>query len=524
MLMPSRKPRRQAPDAHTSDSSSHSRGRPMKRTSELKPSLEARRQRAKVTHAQATADMSITRRTELSTFESLPVEIIQQIFFHSFEVNMPRASPYLAHALANPSIYNALILFAYFDSDEESPVETRHFLPAEYRHVNLGEKIRLQQGILNCRWCTLARLKSCMPTLSRLQMVQAWHREHNTEEELQLEPEALSSTLDYSSRHGLSPMLPELDDDVGMETHFLAKSFSGDDLSAPSAPPRGSGLLSGERRSVDPVGPVGDAGTFPRIIVWAFITIAGQPQKILDEGVSIMAVYVIPDHVLAVPAWTEERLTLVQLLRQGLRFLRRENVLVISVQALFKGMATAIHEGNEAALLVLLELHYAMRKIDQGEPEADGGTTLKTRTMVGPFAHPLPLQLFHLACARPKHLHPGPNLTARLLSLLIREGLDTIPFDDPYITHWAIHASESSPSSQIVQLARWLLRDMAGSTMYDLRADEPLFVNGALTRRQEQMTFSYLPFPEVTFTQEIGYLCGHAAPVTFTAPDGGPCG
>jgi hypothetical protein len=258
--------------------------------------------------------------------------------------------------------------------------------------------------------------------------------------------------------------------------------------------------------------------------VWAFITIAGQPQKILDEGVSIMAVYVIPDHVLAVPAWTEERLTLVQLLRQGLRFLRRENVLVMSVQALFKGMATAIHEGNEAALLVLLELHYAIRKIDQGEPEADGGTTLKTRMMVGPFAHPLPLQLFHLACARPKHLHPGPNLTARLLSLLIREGLDTIPFDDPYITHWAIHASESSPSSQIVQLARWLLRDMAGSTMYDLRADEPLFVNGALTRRQEQMTFSYLPFPEVTFTQEIGYLCGHAAPVTFTAPDGGPCG
>ncbi len=501
----------------------------MKRTSELKPSLGARRQRAKIMHAQATADMSSTRQTELSTLESLPVEIIQQIFFHSFEVNMPRASPYLAHALSNPSIYNALILFAYFYDDEESPVETRHFLPAEYRHVNLFDKIQLQQGILSCRWCTLARLKSCMPALSRLQMVQAWHREHNAEERFQLEPEALSSPLVFSTYLGLSATLPELADDVGMETHFLAKSFSPDDISAllPPPPPLGQAHPSNATERL-PVGPVGDAGTLPRIMLWqSSADKTGRLRKTLYLGMSTMAVHAIPNHVLAVPAWTEERLTLVQLLRQGLRFWRCANVLVISAEALFKGMATAIHEGNEVALLVLLELHYATMKLDyttMGEPEADGTTTLKNRGMVGPFAHPLPLHLFHLACARPKHHHPGPNLTARLVSLLLREGLDTIPSDDPYITHWAIHASESSPSSQIVQLARWLLRDMAGTTMYDLGAGEPLFANGKLTRTQERMTFSFLPFPDVTFTQEAGYLCGGATPATPCAPDGAPCG
>lgn len=51
----------------------------------------------------------------LTHIESLPVELIQKIFLLSLNVNLPRASPYLAAALSNEGVYKVLILLAFWD-------------------------------------------------------------------------------------------------------------------------------------------------------------------------------------------------------------------------------------------------------------------------------------------------------------------------------------------------------------------------------------------------------------------------
>ncbi|KIV83070.1 hypothetical protein PV11_05130 [Exophiala sideris] len=540
MFLPSRK-RRVAKPIHSNkpDASASTRppGRPMKPASGLKASQKLRTQQGKLLHSQATAKMAASARNRLSTLESLPVEIIQNIFFHAFEVNMPRSSPYLAQALSNRSIYNALILLAYFDDDNEGPVNPTDFLPAEYRSIHLEDKIRLQQGILGCRWFTLELLKSRMPALSRLQMVQAWHREYKKEQILLADKSVDSSNPRIPARFTAIAALPSLDDHASMESHFLANLEPPfyHDLSGPERVP--------PQRPRPPyyrlVGPIGDANTLPRIMEWRIISEAGQLTKQSDVGISILAARVIPDRVLRVSDWTDERLEFVQLLRQGMRFLTADHVLVISAAALFDGMATAIEEGNEKALLVLLELHNAAMPLrSEDSVEFFDSARPGTRGWVRPFAHPLPLRLFHLACERDRQKHQEtetstrpagwPSLTARLLSLLIREGLSSIPNDDPVLTRWATHtATDSSSLAEDVLLARWLIRDMAGSSAYANDGDPRLFVDGVWSRPWRgdaaDRTHAY-PFAEHTFTDEIGYLYEGSRTTPVRALDGGPCG
>lgn len=507
----------------------------MRPASELKLSQKLRTQREKILHAQTTAKMAISTQNGLSTLESLPVELIQQIFFHAFEVNMPRASPYLAQALTKPSIYDALILFAYFDDDNEGPVESQYFRPAEYRPVPLEDKIRLQQGILGCRWFTLDLFKSRMPVLSRLQMIQAWHREYKKEQKLQADKDVDCSNPHVPARFTAIAALPSLDDEASMNLHFLAKLEAPfyHDLSGPERwPPRRP-----RPANYRLVGPVEDANTLPRIMEWRVIAEAGRLSKQPDTGTSILGARVIPDTVLRVSTWTDDRLTLVQLLRQGMRFLTSDHVLVISAAALFDGMATAIDEGNEKALLVLLELHNAampLRPLDSAG--FFDSTSPHTRRWVRPFAHPLPLRLFHQVCERDRRSGDtnksasaaGLSLTARLLSLLIREGLSTIPNNDSIITRWATHTAEHpSSSEEDVRLARWLIRDMAGVDAYGTDGDPRLFVDGVWSRPWRgdvaDRTHAY-PFAEHTFTDEIGYLYEGSRTTPVRAPDGGPCG
>jgi hypothetical protein len=313
----------------------------------------------------------------------------------------------------------------------------------------------------------------------------------------------------------------------------------------------------------------------------------GQLHKTVHQGVSILAARVIPDHVLVAP-WTDTRLTLLQLLRQGLRFLRSDHVLIISAKALFEGMASAIRQRNEKALLVLLELHFAVMKLHPGQDQEyfDRSTLPPSgRHLVGPFAHPLPLELFHLACGQPQtnrrtdtntntqtdddeeyittrlqedlqnHQQDsdrGRGSTARILSLLIREGLDSIPADDPVLTRWAIHATQSrcrhnrtqSSSSMSsphdddeAALARWVLSHMAGTNDYGFGLAGPahrtergrgetgtLFVNGMLSWRRRDAVYPCLSnpslFPELTFTDEVGYVYEGASAGELRGLDG----
>ncbi|EXJ81738.1 hypothetical protein A1O1_07803 [Capronia coronata CBS 617.96] len=607
MLLPPRSRRAKAhPPARNS---SRRQGRPMKAASELRPTRKARTEYAQLLHSQAsgaTATSKTQSSHQLSHLESLPVELIEHIFFYSFEVNMPRASTYLAQVLSKPSIYKALTLFAYFDNlGDGIPVETYHFRPAEYRRISLDEKLRLQTGILGCKWFTSRLLKSCMPALSRLQMVQAWHHESRAERTLNISPDepSLSAPLVANERLRSVASLPAIDDEPGMEKHFLAK-------------------LEQQQAQTKPrdrvLGPTGDNNTLPRIMEWSSsIDEDGQLHKTIHHATSVLAARVLLDRIVCGSPWTDSKLELLQLLRQGMRFLVAAHVLEISAAALFQGMASAIREGHEQALLVLLELHYATMRLhptyDRGH--FDGTGIWERRYLVAPFAHPLPVDLFHLAVkqkyasqddaeagkerpsrahtqsqlearldgegylARIQHmgesssqsqsetdsradgqheppLHPDSHShpdgheheheqdkmqgssslrshehhtsTARILGLLLREGIDSVSPDDQILTRWAAHTWANSASSLERRLAQWLLEHMSGSVASGaddyglaLTRGEALLVNGKLSSRRRP---GHYPFPETSFTDEIGYLVEGAVGDVVRARDGGPCG
>lgn len=100
-----------------------------------------------------------------SRLESLPVEIIQLIFLHSLEINLPRASPRLARALSNPLLYTWLIrlVFSSTNPGSREGFFTPDFLPPplDFWALEWEQRQRLQSTILACRWCTLPLMRRC---------------------------------------------------------------------------------------------------------------------------------------------------------------------------------------------------------------------------------------------------------------------------------------------------------------------------------------------------------------------------
>lgn len=100
-----------------------------------------------------------------SRLESLPVEIIQLIFLHSLEFNLPQSSRHLRHALSNPVLYTWLIRLAFSSPNPGSREGffTPDFLPPplDFWALEWESRQRLQTAILACRWCTLPLLRRC---------------------------------------------------------------------------------------------------------------------------------------------------------------------------------------------------------------------------------------------------------------------------------------------------------------------------------------------------------------------------
>ncbi|PKX95925.1 uncharacterized protein P174DRAFT_148630 [Aspergillus novofumigatus IBT 16806] len=100
-----------------------------------------------------------------SRLECLPVELLQTIFLHSLEFNLPRASISLARALSNPTLYTWLIRLAFSSSNKSSKhgFFTPDFLPPplDFFALSTEERSDLQSAILACRWCTLELMRKC---------------------------------------------------------------------------------------------------------------------------------------------------------------------------------------------------------------------------------------------------------------------------------------------------------------------------------------------------------------------------
>lgn len=426
--------------------------------------------------------------SKLSILERLPVELIQQIFFYALEVNLPRASHHLQQILSTDAIFKSLVLFAYFDSDGVSRVETKHFLPGEYRVLTCVEKIRLQESIFTCRWCTYERLVSCLPSLSRLAMVQAWHREKLQDEShgrvgMPHEP---SFIVANDLIRGLAS-LPSLEDEAKLEQHFLART-SIEDL--------------GNSESLTPNAAHGS--WLPRIITWKSLSDDnGDIHKSTDRSISVLAARHIPSKILTEGPLVAEQLALLQLLRQGYTFVQGDHVMSISANAMFDGMRVAIQESNVTGLKTLLELHNVLFK--------SGAWTfaiMMSSSLTPPTHHPLPLDLFHLAVGQDA-------ASSELLSLLLRAGIDALPQDDEVVTAWAVYKARENDT-----LAQWLLKHMEGNASYGLPRRVHLFVDGCLSWRARPR--GNFPFSETSFATELGYLAG--TPVVPAGIDGKPCG
>ncbi|KAJ5657594.1 uncharacterized protein N7484_001243 [Penicillium longicatenatum] len=100
-----------------------------------------------------------------SRLESLPVEIIELIFLHSLEINLPRASLHLGRALSNPTLYTWLIrlVFSSTNSGSQSGFFTPDFLPPplDFWGLSWEQRQHLSTILLGCRWCTLPLMRKC---------------------------------------------------------------------------------------------------------------------------------------------------------------------------------------------------------------------------------------------------------------------------------------------------------------------------------------------------------------------------
>lgn len=100
-----------------------------------------------------------------SRLESLPVEILELIFLHSLEVNLPRSSPRLGRALSSPLLYTWLVRLAFSSTNPGSREGffTQDFLPQPLNFWALSweERQTLQTTLLACRWCTLPMMRKC---------------------------------------------------------------------------------------------------------------------------------------------------------------------------------------------------------------------------------------------------------------------------------------------------------------------------------------------------------------------------
>lgn len=441
---------------------------------------------------QSSGNMEKSTTDNLSTLEKLPLELIQQIFFYALEINMPRASKHLQQALSTEPIFNALVTFAYFDDDGVSPVEAKHFLPATYRTLDSTEKVWLQKGILSCRWCTYRRIRTCLPTLTRLVVVQAWHQEYASAESHQQGIDATQEPPLEVANETIRALavLPKLTNGLELEQHFLARTTI-EELGSNHTP-----LSHMQRQPFETL--------LPRIVTWtSSLDDNGVVHKTTDRSLSTLAVRHIPKWLLCNTPWTDEQVEFLQLLRQGYTFVQDDLIMAISANAVFEGMKNAIQESHIVALKTLLEIHNALFK--------SGAWTFQTMLgpqLTPPTHHPLPVDLFHLALQQD-------SSSSELLSLLLRADIGSLPRDDEKVTAWAVHESSHGNA-----LAVWLLKHMEGTSNYGLPRRGHLFVDGCLSWRARAR--GDLPFPETSFADELGYIRGTT--ITPAGLDGKVCG
>lgn len=359
-----------------------------------------------------------TAQRTYSRLESLPVELIEQIFAECLEFSLPRASTILGNALASEIIYRGLILMAFWndplpDNDIVNGIIQSKLRPFHYTPMDLLERQALQWSVLSCRWCTHERVKGLMPEMARL----STYRWVSTASEAPWDHEEGKVTNDEE----FEAMVDAVTHSNGTQLYHFRSILCLDNA-------------------------------FPQEFEWSLVVaVNAYPNQ------SPITTLAVPDKVLRGCPWTEEKMHYLKFLRkyitmlpQGVEFWST----FASRGVIQDGILSAILDRNPYVLRDLIELDDSCHHILDTQYDS-----------FNPYK--IPSDYFAIASRQYAMAIP-------LLRLLVRAAPLSVPYDDPELTEWALEACAKRHLFAI-----WLVKFMRDLPVILKRGNEMVFREGA---------------------------------------------
>jgi hypothetical protein len=414
------------------------KGRPMM-SFELKSSSQTRTAEKRRQLAAAASRNQIKQRGKASLLECLPVELIEKIFLHSLDINLPRASPALAAAISSERMYRVLILLSFWsdfhphiDNKGSRAEISRTLRLADYVPLGHEERIRLQSDILRCRWCTLQRIQAQLPDLMRMTVQKYWF--------------GAGITMDETQRDALTRFLERKED---------VRTFEG----TGPGPDKKRYVLSIE----------------PLVSVSVYCRDTGR-----RETHRVLSVSTFPNKLLrGEDGFKDDDVAYLEMLRHAYGNFTDFNPEDISFSRddLQQGIHNALIANNARALTTLLKIdeYFSRRRIATGAIAPAGPSVAADMRY-----YSLPAEHFRTAVHVAGH-------DPTFFQLLLRANAESVPPDDPDITEWAM---ELESGDHHADLGRWLL-DFMTRLPRDIEAarenprDQAVFYMGAANRNVE---------------------------------------
>lgn len=442
--------------------------------------------------------------TSKSHLLSLPPELLQSIYLHSFSPHLPHASPILAAALSTPHIYRLTFLRAFWNglpikafhgtySYKPGPYVCELFSPLPVPTVVSGveranglARVELQEIVLRCRWCSLYNAKRWLEAVLLAVMKDL--------------PGTLGLHLSPIERASLDSYLP-----ANLQT-FFALGLDNSCSSLIYHRPFATALIATYH------------GPDPRFSQSTYRSFVVMPTSLL-----VLPSYVLTGH----SEWTWEKVN-------GLKFLcsYADPTVKYEVGALHEGMKNAIVQRHHDALLTLVWFADRRAEFVRSVSEKPFDHTRANEEI--PFK--VPAELFRLVARRGLQTfaatldqHPSceckekeTKTFIRLFMLLLRADAESLPQDDPDILAWAdrLRACQDSDGT-LAAFAQCISDWGSNKRLSELKSDSygemsgeprkvwwPRFRNGKLLRKRsdEEMAKKFemiLGEEEMTFAEEV---------------------
>jgi hypothetical protein len=398
----------------------------------------------------------------LSRLESLPVELVEIIFFYDLNINLPRASPLLAAKLSSERIYRTLIILAFGYCD----------------HKIKPSVASLQSAIVGCRWLTSERIRACSPELLQLVLRRYWfgngitgtrlvpntpvtpietqaQQKEQTQTQAQQEEMMIRAIMEPSKGRG--PIFLGTNKDQA----FYLIAFKGD----PYLPVVGIKIISRPFTQ----------GIRTRLVCRPrILNIETFPEKWLRGGGG---------------GFTDETINLLEIFRMSCTFDPNRNPPVtFSRKAIQRGIHVALAQKDAPALASLLKIDERFTRSyleDRRRHLDDHDYTL---SLFSPGLYPIE-GIFTINQSyysiSPAHFRTAVRMGGcdpTLFQLLLRANAESVPIGDPEVTEWATNLSNP--------FGRWLLDFMHAQQRSPFRTQlartdpfmNALFYYGSLNR------------------------------------------